>query len=108
MGDFAIYYCLAISIAGSLFLLFIGALCFIDYEYIALSNKNNKNIKGVYSTSDLGWTCMYAAGLYITISMLLLIYKAYKLRENSQLWSRLDSSSDEEITFTKTVKLKIK
>lgn len=107
MGEFALYSCLATSVAGSVFLTFIGVLCFIDYEFLALSSEKGKDTKGVKNKPNHGWTCIYAAGLYFTIAVLLVIYKAKRIRRNKN-WKRLDTSNDEEISFTEAVKLKIK
>lgn len=105
MGFFAFYNCIGISAIGSIFLLFIAILFFIDYEFITFT-PGKKDKKGTLSKPDQGLTCIYASGIYISIILSLILYRSFNLRYKKQNWDQLNTSSDDESDIFKSFKVK--
>ena len=106
MGYFAFYYCIGVSAIGSAFLLYIAILLFIDYEFISFTHGKQEKSKRSLSNTDLGWTCIYASGIYISFILSLFLYKFFRNKKRIINWDQLNTSSDDESNIFKNFKVK--
>jgi hypothetical protein len=83
-----------------MYLLFIGTLCLNGYKYLRLECPP-PNDKSEGNEPHPGWTCIYAAGLYLMIIVLIILYRSYNRKRRDLYLENNSTSSDEDEPLVK-------
>ena len=97
------HICVVFCLIGSFFLLFIGSLCLNQYPYLRLDCSAR-----VREEPHPGWTCMYASGIYLSIILIMFLYKTYGRSQTLLNFNNLSASSDEDEPLVKYERKKIR
>lgn len=97
------HVCVMFCLLGSFFLLFIGSLCINQYPYLRLDCSAR-----LREEPHPGWTCIYAAGLYLTIILFMWLYRTYGRTQTLLHWDNSSTSSDEDEPLVKYEKKKFR
>jgi hypothetical protein len=90
------HICVVFCLIGSFFLLFIGSLCLNQYPYLRLDCSAR-----VREEPHPGWTCIYASGIYLSILLLMFLYKFYSKTQTLHYSDNSSASSDEDEPLVK-------